>query len=654
MKERSRFAANNGITDEWKRFRSFLWENRWFLVLTSLFLILIYGQWIFELSPHIDTEDFINTPYSVYGLQSGRPGKFLTSFLFQLRWYNPFMSSVFGFILLCMSGILFQYLVFRAGNIKCSVSCVFVLIAFCCPIMVEQLYFFSQIFEMAWAYLLCAVAAGLSFYGVIHHSWIARVVSVVSMVWIFGTYQVFTVLYVSTVIVCFVLLYEKWSADNTVRLKNLIFMIGQLIVLFAAAFLLNSIINSIWFSGDAEYLNNMRYWSRDTFDACIRNIQSHIVSGFTGDGIYYSVFYGVFAVTSVLTACYKVWIKRLKTGWLYILAIIMLQLCPFLMTVYLGKEPVIRSQLAYPLVLAFDAVICIHLWSKSIWTKRVFQVLVIVCLWIQLVPTMRMIYTDGIRAQEDHQLMNEISSRIHEVSGRQKPVAFVGTYSNQLNNACLRGKMIGVSIFNIDSGASPHYFFSSVRICENAKVMGYLIEHATEDQVIRARKEALNMPSWPMEGSVKDLGEFIVVKLSDDKWSKEVLTAYLEETDIIDLTKSNDCLGYEIESLKKKDGQLVIRGWMLENGVMTVLRKPVVYLRKNSSGQYYKVATAKQQRTDISSEFGNEEMYRWCGFIALAPLSDLQEPLSDYSLILGYEDCLSGEEYYIDTNINLE
>lgn len=84
MKNRSVFAASHGIMDEWKRFRCFLWENRWYLVLTSLFLILIYGQWIFELSPHIDTEDFINTPYSLYGLQSGRPGKFLTSFLFQL------------------------------------------------------------------------------------------------------------------------------------------------------------------------------------------------------------------------------------------------------------------------------------------------------------------------------------------------------------------------------------------------------------------------------------------------------------------------------------------------------------------------------------------------------------------------------------------
>ena len=127
--------------------------------------------------------------------------------------------------------------------------------------------------------------------------------------------------------------------------------------------------------------------------------------------------------------------------------------------------------------------------------------LAVACLWMQLIPSMRLIYTDGIREQEDRSVMNEVSCRIHQVCGTTKPVAFVGEGKNNLNQACLRGEMIGKSIFNIDAGANPHYFFSTVRICENAKVMGFDMQHASEEQVKMARKEAIDMPVWPEEGS---------------------------------------------------------------------------------------------------------------------------------------------------------
>lgn len=32
------------------------------------------------------------------------------------------------------------------------------------------------------------------------------------------------------------------------------------------------------------------------------------------------------------------------------------------------------------------------------------------------------------------------------------------------------------------------------------------------------------MPVWPEEGSVKDCGEYIIVKLSEDKWARGIGT----------------------------------------------------------------------------------------------------------------------------------
>ena len=52
--------------------------------------------------------------------------------------------------------------------------------------------------------------------------------------------------------------------------------------------------------------------------------------------------------------------------------------------------------------------------------------------------------------------------------------------------------------------------------------MGFDMQHASEEQVKMARKEAIDMPVWPEEGSVKDCGEYITVKLSEDKWPEEL------------------------------------------------------------------------------------------------------------------------------------
>lgn len=201
---------------EYAEFKEFLWNHRWNIFITCIIFLLIYGYWIFDLNPHIDTEDFINTPYSVYGLQSGRPGKFFTSMIFRLRWYNPFMSNVFGFLLFCLCGVLLQYFLYRFGNITGFISSVFVIITLCSPIMVEQLYFFSQIFEMAWAYLICILAVLCSYYALLYHSKIAYAGAVTALVWTFGTYQIYTILFVTLVVTGFLLLSQKWIFEENV------------------------------------------------------------------------------------------------------------------------------------------------------------------------------------------------------------------------------------------------------------------------------------------------------------------------------------------------------------------------------------------------------------------------------------------------------
>lgn len=288
---------------------------------TCIIFLLIYGYWMFDLNPHIDTEDFINTPYSVYGLQSGRPGKFFTSMIFRLRWYNPFMSNVFGFLLFCLCGVLLQYFLYRFGNIKGIISSIFVIITLCSPIMVEQLYFFSQIFEMAWAYLICILAALCSYYAVLYRSKVACVGSVIALVWTFGTYQIYTILFVTLVVMGFLLLSQKWIFEEDASVMVLLTWIAQLILIFAIGYGINMVINHIWFSEGMSYLNAMRYWGKESASECLTNIWTHIYSGFTGGRIHHTIFYGVFVLSAIFVSVGKIIKKKLaQDGFIYLLS----------------------------------------------------------------------------------------------------------------------------------------------------------------------------------------------------------------------------------------------------------------------------------------------------------------------------------------------
>ncbi|MBQ8041263.1 MAG: hypothetical protein IJ274_15595, partial [Lachnospiraceae bacterium] len=78
------------------------------------------------------------------------------------------------------------------------------------------------------------------------------------------------------------------------------------------------------------------------------------------------------------------------------------------------------------------------------------------------------------------------------------------------------------SIFATDYSLTPHYVISTSRACSLAQVLGFHFEEVSEEQMLAARKIALEMPTWPQLGCVVDAGEFIVVKLSEDEWTEEL------------------------------------------------------------------------------------------------------------------------------------
>lgn len=629
------------LHQERKALQTYLYDNRWWLLLFNGLLLFIWGPWIANTAPRIDTEVLINTPYTPYNwLDIGRQGGILTECLFGLRWFNPIFSTVGGYLLICVAGTLFGYLLWRAGKKNAVLCSAFGLLCFSAPIMTEQFYFDMQIFKVAWAYVLCGIAVGVSYAATLKRNRFLYAISILCLIWAFSTYQIFVVLYVVMVVSCFILAYQRWTLAEVRTDVAYWKMIGGLVGIFLIAFALNSFITSIFFSSGSEYLAGQIAWLSQTPQQCMRNILSHLKQGFGGASPFFTPLFGVASISVVLLSAIRGWkASNHKLYPLYLLAVVGLQLCPFLLTIFFGTAPTTRAQLAYPMVLACNVAILLDLCACG--TIRIIAVLlgILIC-WTQSDMTTRLIYTEEIRVQEDARLASAIEQEISEIASSNKPISFVGAYQNKLNPSCIRGELIGESIFNWDNSVSPYYLWSSSRACNLSKVLGIPFNNCTEDQMLAARKTALSMPSWPAQGSVVDAGEYIIVKLSEDNWAEELIEPTLKEAsfEIPVLEASADEMRVAVDSVSLENEELTVRGWAILHGKDSLSAQTTIYLYDSEQNQFYQMPTVRKQRPDLIPALENGKLYEYGGYLARASTSLLKKPLSSYSIYIGMEN----------------
>ncbi len=421
------------------------------------------------------------------------------------------------------------------------------------------------------------------------------------------------------------------------------------VALFAVAMLINTVITQLFFSGSG-YLNDQVLWGNVPIKQIVSNIIIHGVQALFGIGIFYTPF---FCILSTLTILFLVLDAVKKNGkgalrWLYVAAGVGLQFCPFFLTVYMGTAPTYRSQLAYPFVIACDALILLGLSSKKRLMGYVSILLIVAVFWNQANVTTRLIYTDEIRTQEDMRIASAVEQKISEVAPNQDKIAIVGVYSNHLNGACIRGDLIGMSMLNHGSEFEPHYAHSSERACVLLQTAGFSFKSIAFEQMIEARQKALCMPAWPAPGSVVNAGEYVIVKLSEDRWPEEVLSTKIQRREKPSI---DNILQYSMDSYQVTNNQLIIRGWLFQEGVSSEQVMPEVILKLKTTGEYVQISAARTSinRTDLLENFENGYLYTNSGYVAIADISELKAPLSEYTLILGSRNVQTGETHYSET-----
>ena len=528
--------------------KEYLEKYRSRILLTGLFVFLLHGANLNSDIIGIDTEDLLHLQGDFFGgwLRTGRQGLVFLKVFFGNVTFNPYFTGILTLLLFTAAvAACFGLWEGTGGRTKGRAWICGSLLWISHPVLAEQFYFSLQSMEICLAVFLTASALYLSYRGSGKYRLLSGAGSVCLLVLTFSCYQTFVVLYIFGAVSLLLLqALREVSEGKAVKGSSLMKRAVPYGLIFAAAFLINTLITNLFFS-TSGYLGNQIYWGKASVKDCLHAIVRHVVRAFTGsDSVFYNAGLGALAIF-----CFVLLILFLRSragaGRTCVILFFYLAVLgtPFLMTLILGGQPAVRSQLVLPALTGFLGYLGVSLTrvvnqqplapadpavpeagakGQGTWqTKILSGCAVVICLAggiSQAKVTEGLYYTDRCRYEQDAALGREIIARIGQLgeAGEGLPLVVVGGKEFTPNNACVTGEVTGRSFFNYDRDVEPEYYWNTRRVVGFLHTLGADYEQVPEEQVWEAAVYSEDMPVWPAEGSVRAMEGMVIVKLSGD------------------------------------------------------------------------------------------------------------------------------------------
>ena len=517
--------------EEWKKFWGEYRMLRWCLGLT---VILVFGLRVIHGNIFLDSEITVLQPEFMHHvwLGSNRFGMVFTSRLFGMNRLAPYLSNALMAVVMWACGLMLSFCVYSwSGHSRRyrRFLCLFPLLFLTAPVWAEQYLFVLQSFEIAFGILLCIAAAFCTErfvrYGREGIFWLAP--GLVFMVWSFGTYQVMFPFYICLVLIAFLTGYlnDRKKGPLACGLTHAaVFLAGCAVYAVIVAVTRRAA------GTDSSYVSEMVHWKTDGAWMCLMYIKEDIRRVLAGEGAFYQWFYLPAMCLFVVQAMWMGWKKRKGSAdyfW-FLLGGGMLLGCPFFLTVIAGFIQPIRSQLVYPLTSALFLAHLTVLPEEGkerlgrIGKKAFSAVLAAVCVFCSVrqgVTSVQLFETSWEAYRSDVLTANRIYADLCRTADRSDMsdclVIFTGRRDAGLAGPAVRGELTGLSLFEAEAAAPMGV---TGRVSSVFLTLGLKVKVLTSDQeelyrqAIEYMKDA---PDWPAQGSIRMMGDAVVVRLSE-------------------------------------------------------------------------------------------------------------------------------------------
>ena len=527
------------LKNEIEEIRIFIKNKKCGLFLMTVVMILIYGIRAVHDNFYIDSEIMFQKPELMDSLWLGsnRFGLVFIEKIFGMGRLIPYFSGSIMLLFMCLAGIALSYASWKWCGCKEEYKgfvILFPILALTAPVFAEQFLFILQAFEIGAGYFLVVCASYCmskavygSEKGKIKGPWNVWIIpGLFCLVLSWGVYQVYVPLYITLVLVSFVLVYlngnPKRAFEYGIR-HILLFFIGCLTYMI----LVKAV--RIAVHTDSTYVSDLIHWKTEGMAAGIQAIITTMMRAAIGHGVFYRKWYAPAMLLFCIQCMYLGWKKKksLVDYGIFLISGILLALSPFYLTILSGAVQSVRTEMVYPVAAAlFLAHLTVwpengRKWEK--WKTAAISLVCVVCIIQQGAVTLQLFQSSLEAYRNDVLTMTQMYPKICEAADTedmsQCKVIFLGKKSANLHGPVVYGELCGHSFFEPEATSALGV---TGRVAPVFGILGMDMQAIREDekelydQAVLLMEEA---PSWPVKGSIQKLDENVVaVKLSGDRF----------------------------------------------------------------------------------------------------------------------------------------
>lgn len=488
------------------------------------YAILCFGFMLTHFAPHIDEETWLlnDNDTILWLLQNRYTVYFYNLFFTEHGRFVPFFSTIISIFFWNVSGFLFAYVFFDFEKkdrlwLRTALLCYYSSIPFC---MGEAFAFSMLIIPESFGMILVALAFLLTVrpaaFTKKQKPWIPTVCSILFLTIALGAYQALICVYVTAV--------AGWCLCRFLEDKSLKSELIKGILFCGASMGLYYVINLTLAKafGSASYLSgNYVGWTNgqsipfNLFMALANVGRISFALSYRGVSVYGGETICLITILFLLFGIVMFFKKKgafKKAG--VILFTIGILFAPFALYIALGTYKTQgRMMIALPLAGMIELLLIFNHLGK-VYLERLFCILLLGILCINASNMNRIYYYDYLVYQRDKSTAGEIIYDLKR-SGcdyRNKPIVFIGKVE-QDDMDILSSGTLGASFFEWDDG-------NIGRMVDFIKLEGCVLNKPHSGQIMEALDVRESMQPWPLEDSIREMQDYIVVYLSEpsSKW----------------------------------------------------------------------------------------------------------------------------------------
>ncbi len=490
-------------------FPNFIVNNIPLVLFISLVALVIHGIKLGEQVIPIDTEFWLEDRtmnWKVIGRFSLILLQGVTTYMGQ----NLYLVNFFTIFFLITSVLSWCYLL----NVVTGWDNKFAYFAFSlvyciCPIWVDILYFTCLSLEVALVMTLIPVVVYLSFIGLTskYHFFIIWGCIILSV--ITGVYQSLLVVFCCGLLICFFFfcMSDKFSPKNIRK----VFFKGVICIMTATLcyFVIDKLLQQFIFKASAsDYLVNQSNISILHICAAIPVYFVRLLDNWPMELMLICLLFPALFIQEFFSK---------ESGWGKIV-VFLIVMTMFAFPLVTGGGTSFRVQLMEPIVMGFTAFLVFGRMGNG---RKILKCIFIGICLLQIQDSSLVNYTDYLRYQQDKMVAYDIHRELQSQKCGDLPVILYGEYSPHYFVDYKVSEVAGHSIFEWTD--DKDFKDSTTRGLLFMRSLGYEY-HSTNDVTLiqKARSAAESMNDYPKPGFVQNLGDVVVIRLSE--------TSYMEDT----------------------------------------------------------------------------------------------------------------------------